>query len=57
MNAQIKDGNLVITIPVAPRPSKTGKTVLVAGTSGFVQSTAQHDGKQISISVNATVPR
>ncbi|HEU4344087.1 MAG TPA: hypothetical protein VFU31_21235 [Candidatus Binatia bacterium] len=56
MQAEVKNGNLIITLPISPRPSKTGKTIVVAGTAGFAQTLATHDGKQISVSVNATIP-
>ncbi len=56
MKAEIKDNNLVITIPLeAPRSSTSGKTLLVATTNGFAKTTASADGKPISVSVNATI--
>lgn len=56
MKAEIKDGNLVITIPVSPpRPSKTGKSKIVATTSGFQPSTAEVDGKAVLINLTAIV--
>lgn len=57
MNAVIKDGVLVISIPLEkkPRPSTSGKSLLVAGTGGFRTSDAEVDGQKVSISVNATI--
>lgn len=56
MKAEIKDNNLVITIPLAtPRPSASGKTLIVATTSGFAETTAEVNGKPVSVSVNATI--
>lgn len=56
MQAIIKDNNLIITIPVGPaskaRLSSTGKTYLLASESA--KNAVQHDGKDISIQVNAT---
>jgi hypothetical protein len=57
MKAKIENGKLVLELDIQPTISKSGKTLLVAGTKGFTQTTAVHDGKQISVSVNATVPR
>jgi len=58
MNAQIKDNKLVITLDLQkPAPSKSGKTLVVAGTGGFVPTTAQVDGKPVKISVNAIIGR
>ncbi len=56
MTAEIKNGMLVIAIPLTPaRPSSTGKTLVVATTNGFTPTTATMDGKPISVSVNATI--
>lgn len=59
MKVELKNGNLVITIPADPkgRPSKSGKTLLVASTGGFVATTAQIAGKPVKVSVNATIPK
>ena len=57
MKVEVKDKELIITLPLfnPPRPSSTGKTLVVAGTGGFQASTAVLNGKPISISVNAVV--
>jgi hypothetical protein len=56
MNAQIKDGNLVITIPLQkPAPSASGKTLVVATTHGNTVTTATVDGKPVTIGVNAYI--
>lgn len=58
MKTEVKDGNLIITMPLtAPRPSKSGKTLIVASTSGFVGTEATVDGKSISVSINAVIPK
>ncbi len=57
MQTQIVDGNLVITIPLQkPTPSTSGKTLVVASTRGNVKTSAQVDGKDITIGVNAYIP-
>jgi len=56
MTVEVKDGNLHIVLPMQPpSPSKSGKTKVVASTHGNVQTTAQVDGKPITLGVNAYV--
>ena len=51
-------GELTITLPVSPRPSKSGKTTVIATTSGNQTfSDIVFDGKPITVGVNAYVPR
>lgn len=50
MKATVENGELVIRIPLeAPRPSSTGKTLIVASTGGNVLTTAKVDGKPITL--------
>lgn len=55
LNVSVVGGNLVVTIPISPRPSTSGKSTLVASTGGYQLSTATHDGKAIKVSLNAIV--
>ena len=56
MKVTIKDSVLTIEIDTQkPTPSASGKTLVVASTGGFVKTQAQVDGKEVSVSVNATV--
>lgn len=56
MTATIEKGELVIRIALqTPRPSATGKTLVVATTGGNIQTTAEVDGKPITIGVNAYI--
>jgi hypothetical protein len=56
MKAEIKNGNLVITIPMqSPKPSKTGKTLVVASSLGNRETDATVDGKRVTIGVNAYI--
>jgi len=56
MEARIEDGLLVIELLLEkPRPSATGKTLLVASTRGVKRSTARIKGKIISIVANAFI--
>lgn len=56
MNVKIEKNELVIRIPlVEPRPSQSGKTIVVATTSGNVVTDCQHPAikKPIKIGLNA----
>ena len=57
--ASIENGELVIRMPLkkAPTPSSSGKTMIVATTGGFTQTAANIAGKNIAVSVNATITR
>lgn len=57
MEAKIRNGNLVITLPIEKaRPSASGKNVLIASSHGARLTTARIDGKIISAVVSAFVP-
>jgi len=56
MKVSIEKDELVIRIPLQkPTPSKSGKTLVVATTGGFVQTEAKVDGKPVAVSLNATI--
>lgn len=57
METSIDNGCLVVRIPLEspPRPSSTGKTLLVATTGGNVLTTAKVDGKAVTLGLNAYV--
>jgi hypothetical protein len=56
MQAEIKDGKLIITIPIQePTPSASGKTLVVASTHGNLTSTAMVQGKPVVIGLNAYI--
>lgn len=58
MKVTVKDGKLIIEIEMLkPEPSKSGKTLVVASTRGNVQTSAQVDGKPITIGLNAYISR
>jgi len=57
MKTEIINGKLVITLDInSPEISKSGKSIMVAGTGGFKKTGVQIDGKEVSISVNAILP-
>lgn len=57
MKAEIKNGNLIITIPVSenPAPSASGKTLVVASSRGNKETDAKVQGKNIIIGLNAYI--
>lgn len=59
MKAEIKDGQLVITIPISnpPAPSVSGKTLVVASSHGNMATTAQISGKPVIVGLNAYIKR
>ena len=58
MDAVIKDGKLIITLDLQdPRPSASGKTLVVASSQGNKATTAQVQGKAVVVGVNAYIQR
>lgn len=60
MRVEVTKTELVITIPrvIPPTPSKkTGKTLIVATTHGNVPTTAEIDGKVLTVGVNAYIKK
>lgn len=56
VTAEIKDGALVITVPMQkPTLSASGKTLVIATTHGNVPTTLVVDGKPVTIGVNAYI--
>ncbi len=56
MKVEIKDNKLYIEIDLEkPTPSSSGKTLVVASTRGNTVTTAQVDGKPITIGLNAYI--
>ena len=58
MRVKVENGVLIMELPLqSPRPSKSGKALIVASTAGFQKSGVELQGKEISVSVNAIVPK
>lgn len=57
MNVTIKDGKLVVEIPISPRTSKSGKSLVIASTGGNVPTTAEYDGQPVILGLNAYVKK
>lgn len=53
-----KQGNvevLTVSIPVVKRPSKSGKSTVVASTNGNLATALQIDGKPVVLGLNAYI--
>lgn len=53
-----KDGTKTLVIEATmhePKPSKSGNTLMVAGTYGNVKTEAQVDGKEVTLNLNAWI--
>ncbi len=59
MKVEIKDGSLVISLPVEqkdPPKSASGKSRVVASSRGNVQTSLQVKGENVTVGVNAYIP-
>jgi len=52
----LKAKTVTITLPIEERVSKSGKNTLIATTGGGMKTSAEYEGKQVSINVSAYVP-
>jgi hypothetical protein len=57
MKVEIKNNEIVISLPISPRPSNSGKTTVIASTAGNQASTAVYDGKPVVVGVNAYIKK
>lgn len=58
MNVTIEGNELVIRMPLTtPRPSASGKTLVVATSGGNVRTMAEVNGKPVTIGINAYVSK
>ncbi len=58
MKVEVRDNKLIIEIDLEkPTPSSSGKTLVVASTRGNIVTTAEVDGKPITIGLNAYIKR
>ena len=58
MKVSVENNELVIRLPLqAPRPSASGKTLVVATSGGNKQSSAEINGKPITVGVNAYISK
>ena len=58
MEVKIENNELVIRIPLEkPKPSSSGKTLIVASTGGNQQTEVEVDGKPVFIGLNAYIKK
>lgn len=57
MTTEIKDNKIIITLPIEPSVSASGKSLVVASTKGNKTSAVSYEGKPIVIGVNAYISR
>jgi len=56
MQVKIENDELVIRIPLTePRPSSSGKTLIVASTGGNVRTDVEVKGKPVFLGLNAYI--
>ena len=55
MKVEIRDEKLIIELPISKRPSKSGKTTIIASTNGNKPTDCIIDGKPLILGVNAYV--
>ena len=57
MNAEIKDGKLHLTLDITPQESASGKSLVIASTRGNTQTAVQYKGQNVTVGVNAYIPK
>ncbi len=57
MTVEVKNGRLLISVELDadPKPSKSGKNLVVATTHGNAATAATHKGKPITLGLNAYI--
>ena len=59
VSLQEKNGQnyLVVEAPISLRPSKSGKTTLVASSNGNTKTEIEIEGQPVTIGLNAYIPK
>lgn len=57
MKVDVKTDKIIIELPISPRPSKSGKTTVIASTAGNIMSNAEYEGKPVVVGVNAYIKK
>jgi hypothetical protein len=55
MQVSIENNEIVIRLPIAPRTSKSGKSLVIASTNGNIQTGTEYKGKPVVVGVNCYV--
>ena len=53
MLVTIKGNEMTIVLPISPRTSKSGKSLVIASTAGNKSAGVEYDGKDVILGVNA----
>ena len=48
---------ITITLPISPRPSKSGKTTVIASSAGNKTTDTLYNGKPVVVGVNCYIPK
>jgi hypothetical protein len=57
MKVEIKGKELIITLPIEEKTSGSGKSTVIATTSGNVSAGVDYKGKPLTIGVNAYIKK
>jgi len=57
MKTEIKGNEIIITLPISPRPSKSGKTTVIASTAGNQATNAIYDKQPVIVGVNCYIKK
>lgn len=57
MDVKIEKDKILISLPISPRPSHSGKTTVIASTAGNLQTACMFQGQPVIIGVNAYVKK
>ena len=57
MKVEIKGNEIIVTLPISPRTSKSGKSTVIASTGGNIATSAEYEGQAVIIGVNAYVKK
>ena len=55
MDVKIDKDKITITLPISPRTSASGKSTVIASSSGHVVSAVMYEGKPVIVGVNCYV--
>ncbi len=55
VNVSVEGNELLIRLPISPRPSGSGKTTVIAGTQGNLKTGVLYNGQEVVLGVNAYI--
>jgi len=57
MDVKIEKDKIIITLPISPRTSKSGKSTVIASTAGNITTSAEFDGQPVTVGVNCYIKK